>query len=253
MYRKKNHKKIKVLILSILCFSILIGLSIFFSQERNYSKVEKVIRDMGVHLKSFFLPKPEPYSPYLLEGIQQQLEEENMELKKMLELNSEKYQFIHATVISRDLDWYQEITINKGEKDGIQLDMAVISNQGLIGRVSKTAYSSSVVKLLTASSDDMKIAVDIQSGEEKIHGIIDDYLEEEDVIQVNNISKNKEIKLDDKVYTNGLGGIYPSGIYVGKVVDIAYDSLGLNKIVKVKPDSSYDILRYVTVIGREEE
>ena len=219
----------------------------------NYSKIEKIFHDIGTGIESIFIPKSKEYSQNLIEGINRELESENEELKKMLELNSEEYQLIHANVIKREIDWYQEITINKGEKDGIEVDMAVVSNQGLIGRITKTGYSSSVVKLLTASSNDMKIAVDIKNNEQSIHGIIDDYLEEESLLQVNNISKNSEISVEDKVYTNGLGGIYPSGIYIGTVVEITYDSLGLNKIIKVKPDATYDVLRYVSVVDRGSE
>lgn len=252
MFKKRNHKQNKILILSIIFF-LLILMTFYVTKNKNYSKIEKVIHDVGVGLESIFIPKTKEYSQSLIDGINQELATENQELKKMLELKDEEYSYIHATVINREIDWYQEITIDKGEKDGIQVDMAVISNQGLIGRISKTGYSSSIVKLLTASSNDMKVAVDIKNETGIIHGIIDDYLESESLIQVNNISKNAEINIEDKVYTNGLGGIYPSGIYIGKVVEVTTDSLGLNKIVKIKPDTSYDILRYVSVIDRRKE
>lgn len=251
MLKKKKHKKNKILIISIIVSLLFILVLYTVTQNRNYSKIEKIIRDIGVELESFFIPDANNYRQNLIDGVIKELEEENLELKKMLELNLEEYNVINANVIKREIDWYQEITINKGEKDGIKVDMAVISNQGLIGRISKTGYSSSVVKLLTASSNDMKVAVDIKNETEIVHGIIDDYLEDESLIQVNNVSKNSDIKLEDKVYTNGLGGIYPSGIYIGKVVEITSDSLGLNKIVKVKPDTSYDKLRYVSVIDRK--
>lgn len=252
MFKKKNNNQNKILIISIIFF-LLILMVFYVTKNKNYSKIEKVIRDVGVGLESIFIPKTKEYSQNLIDGINQELEAENQELKKMLELNNEGYSYIHATVIKREIEWYQEITIDKGEKDGIQIDMAVISNQGLIGRISKTGYSSSVVKLLTASSNDMKVAVDIKNETGIIHGIMDDYLETESLIQINNISKNSEIIVEDKVYTNGLGGIYPTGIYIGKVVEVTTDSLGLNKIVKVRPDTSYDTLRYVSVITRGKE
>lgn len=250
MLKKKKLKKYKSLIIIAIIFLLFLGIAFITTQNKNYSKLEKIIRDIGVKIESIFIPMTEDYSNNLIEGINQELEEENQELKKMLELEVEEYHLIHANVIKREIDWYQEITINKGEKDGIKLDMAVISNQGLIGRISKTGYTSSTVKLLTSNSTDMKIAVDIKNDQESIHGIIDGYLESESLVQVNNISKNSQINIEDKVYTNGLGGIYPSGIYIGKVVEITYDSLGLNRIIKIKPDTSYDTIRYVSVVDR---
>lgn len=244
--RKKDEFVIPLIILIILFTLMIFSLSI----NKNYSKIEIIFHDIGTSIQSIFIPKTKEYNQNLINGINQELEEENKKLKNMLDLNYEKYTFIHANVIKRDIEWYQEITIDKGKKDGIDLDMAVISNQGLIGRISKTGYSSSVIKLITSNSNDMKIAVDINNKTGGVHGIIDAYLEEESLIQVNNISKNSEIELDDKVYTNGLGGVYPSGIYIGKVVEITSDSLGLNKIVKVKSDFSYDKLSYVSIVVR---
>lgn len=249
--KRKTKQKKNLIILFLFLFSFLILLLFYINQNKNYSRIEKVIRDIGVNLESIFIPKVTVYNQEVIDGINKELLNENEELKQMLNLNSDKYLYINATVIKRELDWYQEITIDKGEKDGIKLDMAVISNQGLIGRISKTGYSSSVVKLLTSSSKNMKIAVDIKNDTETIHGIIDDYLEKETLIQINNVSKNTKVNINDKVYTNGLGGIYPSGIYIGKVVEVTEDSFSLNKILKVKPDISYDKLRYVSVIGGE--
>lgn len=213
-------------------------------------KIEKVFKDIGVRIENFLIPKVSIYDDEVVSGMNRELEEENQELKEMLELSSSEYHFIHATVVQREIDWYSELTIDKGEKDGIYPDMAVVSHHGLIGKIIKTTDHSSIVKLLSANANSMKVAVDIKNEIETFHGIIDGYLEEEALIQVNNINKNSNIEIGDLVYTNGLGGIYPSGIYIGRVVEVTYDSLGLSKIAKVKSDFSYDKLRYVTVIDR---
>lgn len=251
MFQQRKQKRKKTIVLTcIFVLSFFIWVYGISNQERGKFKLGNIVQDIGVRIESFFIPKMNEYDQNLFDGINQQLEEENNELKKMLELEFDNYHIVHANVISREIDWYQEIIIDKGEKDGIKQDMAVISNQGLIGRISEVRRSSSVIKLLTSNSNDMKIAVDIQTETEAIHGIINGYLHSESSISIDSISKNSDIKIGDKVYTNGLGGIYPSGIYIGQIVEIDYDSLGLNKIAKVKSDSSYDVLRYVTIIDR---
>lgn len=247
---KKCRKRRMIVSIFIFILSFFIWIYWITCQEYSRFQLAQTMHEIGVKLKTFFIPKMKEYDFNLIEGINKQLEEENAELKKILEFNLENYSTINANVISRELDWYQEITIDKGKKEGISVDMAVISNQGLIGRVTQVGSSSSVVKLLTSNSKDMKIAVDIKSETSNVHGIINGYLESESCIQVDNIPKNGDISIGNKVYTNGLGGIYPSGIYVGKIVDISYDSLSLNKIAKVKSDFSYDTLRYVTIIDR---
>lgn len=251
MFHHKKRKKKKMIISICVCFLLfMLWIFLIVECESNRFELGKVTQDIGVKIKGFFLPKLEEYHIDLIEGINQQLEEENLELKRMLELDLQSYRTIYANVISRQIDWYQEIIIDKGKIDGVQLDMAVISNQGLIGRISEIRDSSSVIKLLTSNSNDMKIAVDIKTEANTIHGILNGYLEEESSILIDNISKNYDIKVGDKVYTNGLGGIYPSGIYIGTITEVDYNPLGLNKIAKIKPDFSYDTLRYVTIVDR---
>lgn len=246
---KKQKKRIQFLLIGVLLL-FLVLIFIFANRKGNYLKIERIFHDIGATIEGFLIPRISNYDKEILFGINRELEEENKELAEMLEINSSEYHFIYATVIKRDIDWYLELTIDKGEKDGVLLDMAVISNYGLIGKIVKTTDHSSIVKLLSSNTSDMKVAVDIKNEEETFHGIIDGYLEGESLIQVNNIPKNSNIKVGDFVYTNGLGGIYPSGIYIGKVEEITYDSLGLSKIAKVKSNFSYDKLRYVTVVDR---
>ena len=247
--KKYKIKKKKILIIGIILFFFIL-IYIIGNSKNNYSKIEKITNEIGIFFEKIFIPKPESISNDINNGINEEIEKELNELKKILELDETKYNFIHANVIKRENDWYQTMTINKGEKDGIKLDMAVISSNNLIGRIIKTTNSSSVVKLLSASSNDMKVAVTIKTSDSEIHGILDDYLENENLIQVNNVLKTANIEIGNKVYTNGLGGIYPSGIYIGEVVDIKEDSLGLNKILKVKTNTSYDNIRFVSVVDR---
>lgn len=248
--RKKNwkqKKKFTWLGILVICLFFLFLLA---NKKGDYSKVEKYFKDFGYRLESFLIPKVSMNDQEMIEGINRELEEENQELSEMLELDSTEYHLIYATVIKRDVEWYQELTINKGEEDGIRLDMAVISNHGLIGKIVKTTDHFSIVKLLSTNQQDMKVAVDVKNSQETFHGIIDGYSLDEQVIQVHNLSKNSNIEVGNSVYTNGLGGIYPSGIYVGKVIEVTYDNLGLSKVVKVKPDISYEKLRYVSIVDR---
>ena len=67
---------------------------------------------------------------------------------------------------------------------------------------------------------------------------------------VKGIDKNSEIKIDDIVVTNGLGGIFPSGIYVGKVKKIEKDNYDLSKIVYIDIKDNFKNINYVMVLGR---
>ena len=242
-----NKVKIKKYILLISVTFVFILICIFYS-NKNYSKIEKISHEIGGYIEKKLIPTNFEFDN-VNDGINKELELELNELKQMLNLKESSYKFIQASVIKRDTNWYQEITIDKGEKDGIKSDMAVVSNDSLIGRVTKTTYSNSTVKLLTTNNNDMKVSVTIKTPNTEAHGIIDAYLEKENALKVNNVLKTSDIDIGAIVYTDGLGGIYPAGIYVGEVVEVTEDSLGLNKILKVKT-SSYDNIRFVSVIDR---
>ena len=252
MYKKKNKKK-KHLIIPII---IIIGFILVYLNDtyQTYTRLEIFIRDIGASIENLIIPKVKIDNTKLIDGLNKELERNNQELQKLLDLKIENYTLIQADVIRRDnIDWYQEITINKGKKDNLKINMAVVANDTLIGKIVKVSNNSSIVRLISSQSDNMKVSVNVETENEIVHGILNGYNLAENVILIDNINKNSDIKIGDKVYTNGLGGIYPSGIYIGVVSEITYDSLGLNKILKLKMNNKYDEIRYVTVISKEQK
>lgn len=248
MYNKKKVAKKYLLIVIIIIF--LLGFIYLDKKRTNYFFFERIIKNTVSQVENFLIPKVKVDYSNIVSGINRELEDENKELKKMLLLDSIDYQFIHADVIERNDLWYQEIKINKGSNDGIKTNMAVIANDGLIGKIIKVSNNFSMVKLLSSNDSDMKIAVDIRTNNSVYHGILNGYDNFSQTVNIINVSKDSDININDLVYTNGLGGVYPDGIYIGKVIDISYDSLGIEKNIKVKNDTSFDKLRYVSVVDR---
>lgn len=248
---KRKYKNKKIYLIKIVVGICLFLLVYFFATKENEWKIEKFLNNIGTNIEDFFIPNNKVNLDNIIVGINRELEEDNNELKSLLELKQDNYTFINADVINRKIDWYCELTINKGKNDGIEEDMAVVSQDGLIGRIKTLTKNSSVVTLISCNNSNIKVAVDVKTSEDTYHGIIDSY-SDNGLIQVSNINKISDIKLKDKVYTNGLGGIFPSGIYIGEIVEITTDSLGLSKVVYVKPRANYDKIRYVSVINRGE-
>ena len=67
------------------------------------------------------------------------------------------------------------------------------------------------------------------------------------------LDTNVEIKKDSIITTTGLGGIFPSGIYVGKVAEISKDTFDLATTVLVKSDVDFNDISFVTVLKRIEK
>ena len=245
MINKKKRKKVNKLPIILISISLIIAFY-FFNNYNFLNDIKITFKDIGSNIKKIFTIKLDDISDEIIIGIDSELLEENIELKKLLELDTNNFEFITCNIINRDIAWYNTLTLDKGKKDNITTNLAVISSKGLIGRIVEVGDNYSIVELIT-NKDFNKIAIDIK-GIENNHAILDSYDGENLIIK--NINKNSNISIGDKAYTNGLGGIYPAGIYIGQVIDIKSDELELAKELKVKPDTIYDNMRYVTVIRR---
>ena len=175
-------------------------------------------------------------------------------MKDLLNLNSTLVEnsYLNASVINRNLDFFSNtLTIDKGENNGVEIGLAVVTGKGLIGRVINTSYFNSTVKLLTSDDINNKISVKIKNGDNYIYGILSGY--KDGYLIIEGIDTNKEIIKDSIVTTTGLGGIFPSGIYVGKVSSITKDNFDLSTTVLVKSDVDFDDINFVTILKRIEE
>lgn len=184
-----------------------------------------------------------------------ELEKEIKELKKTLDLKNvlSDYKKINSTTLNRNLGyWYRNITIDKGKKDGIKKDMAVINSDGLIGTIYKTSNNTSTVQLLTSNQFN-KISVKIEVKDKYVYALLTKYNEEDNTFTLEGISENTEIPIDSKVTTTGMGSIFPSGILVGKVLSIETDSYDLAKIIKIKSEVNFNDINIVAVLKRNEK
>ena len=93
-------------------------------------------------------------SDEMKDSIINNLKEDNEELKKLnnINLSISDFDFINGTVIERNREyWFNTLTINKGTTDGVDIDMAVIDSNGLIGRISMVTKNTSTIKLITTT------------------------------------------------------------------------------------------------------
>lgn len=193
-------------------------------------------------------------SNQVYEGIVIEQAKEFEELKKINNLSSTLTEFdsITSLVITRNkMYWFNTLTINSGSKDGIVEDMAVISSDGLVGRITKVSLKTSEVKLITTSDINHKISVMIKNNADTIYGILSGYNKEKERLEVTSINKINEIEKNSLVYTSGMGGIFPSGILIGSVEEIIEDKYNVSKVIYIKPSSNFNDLKFVKVLKRK--
>lgn len=182
----------------------------------------------------------------------QTLAKENKQLKAELKLKNSltDYSTVSAAVMSRTpSSWQQQLVINKGQTSGIKKNMPVLSGGGLIGRVAEVNKTNSKVELLSdtsESSNRFSIVINGTDGK-SVNGIITGYNARTNELIMGQVTSTAKIKKGAKVVTNGMGGITPKGLYVGKVSRIGKDDYGLAKKVYIKPATNFNEIDIVTV------
>ena len=186
----------------------------------------------------------------------EELQKEVTELKSTLDLNAtlSEYSYVNATVVNRNIGyWYNTLVIDKGSKNGIKEGDAVITNQGLIGKIINVSNFSSTVKLLTSDDVSNKISIKITSDDGKYYGLLIGYDIKENIYKIEGITDSDKIEEGDIVSTTGLTDYFPSGILIGTVSKVVKDEYDLNSIIEVNPSVSFNDISIVTVLNRKSE
>ncbi len=187
------------------------------------------------------------------------LRSENQQLKDELGLQDlvTEYTVRRSNVISRNPDqWINQVIIDLGTMNGMELGMPVMNNNGLVGYISETNPTSSKVTLISnvdLSASKVSSEIILEGEEAAIQGIISEYKTDTNQLVMSQITSDAEIKPGTLVTTSGLGGAFPRGLVIGEVEDVRLDEQGLERLVFIKPLSDFNNIRIVSVIERSAE
>ena len=174
---------------------------------------------------------------------------ENERLRALIGYKQTMTQFdlVAARVIGREsATWSRMIVINRGRKDGVDADMAVVTEKGLVGHVVEAGWNTSKVQLILDPRS--SVGTIVQRAESRVAGIVQGDLDNPMMPQMVNIPKNADVVEGDVIVTSGFGGIYPKGIVVGLVSSLQNDSGGLLKVGLLEPAVDFQKLEDVMVI-----
>ena len=181
------------------------------------------------------------------------LQTENEELRKILgkEEDLRAYSPIQATVIGRSPDqWEDRLILDKGAKAGIAENMAVMTADGLIGKVTLVTPLTSTVELLTGGNANFRVSALVQSGVNEIHGLIEGYDSERGELLLKRVPSGFDIQPGQKVVSSGLGGIFPKGLVIGEITEVTTDEFALTKMAYIKPAAEFPMLDHVMIADR---
>jgi len=151
-----------------------------------------------------------------------------------------------AQVIGRDpTGWFKSVIIDKGKWAGLRLDMPVVNAFGVVGRV--VSVSSNYAKVLLII--DQNSAVDCLVQRSRDRGMLKGLMSE--ICKLDYMAKSNDITVGDIVVTSGLGGVFPKGLPVGRILDVKEISGELFKDIKIRTAVDFSKLEEVLVILEE--
>lgn len=177
--------------------------------------------------------------------------EENERLKELLALKESMadYSTVAASVISRSQNkWNNEIEINKGTIHGVDKGDAVITPDGVVGRVTQAGPNYAIVTTVMDSSSVIGIKVSRTGGTGLVEG--DDELANNMQCKLSFVDKNTPVIVGDIIETSGSGGIYPAGLVIGTVITVSAQRTGTLNYALIEPAVDFELLREVLVIKR---
>ena len=142
--------------------------------------------------------------------------------------------------------YFRTVTIDRGSGDGVHRDSAVVSPDGVVGRVVGDPGSRAAkVQLLV----DRSAAAGALIERTRVAGVV---MGNADlgVLQMEYVSNLDDVLLGDIVVTSGIDGIYPKGFVIGEV-EVVQRGSGLYKTIHVRPKVEFGDLEDVLVIVRE--
>lgn len=172
---------------------------------------------------------------------------ENTRLRNLLDFQEKlKLTTVVARVIAKDVSTeFRALRINRGTAAGIQQGMAVITNEGIVGRVLRaTSSTADVVTIL-----DLLSAVDSIVERSRSRGVVEGMTD--DTCQLKFVLRTDDIQVGDLLVSSGLGGIYPKGVPVGTVLKVAKKPFGISQDVEVKPSVDFTRLEEVMVVTQQ--
>ncbi len=179
---------------------------------------------------------------------QERLTEEAASVKRLKSLLGYKTRspspLVIASVIGREAShWYETLTLDKGEADGIAVGMGVVSPEGIVGRVSKTGPSYAQVLLITDRNSAVAVIVQRTRDEGIVQGISNGS------VRLKYLSHFSDAKPNDTVITSGLEGGFTKGLTVGRITEVKKQTDTALLQITITPSADLTRLEEVLIIA----
>lgn len=176
------------------------------------------------------------------------LTSENERLKSMLQLKeTSKYKVLTARIIGRDPSaWFDSSIINRGSLDGVALNMAVVTDGGLVGRVTAVGPLTSQVDLITYNKTGVGGIIG-EVGSSSALGVVNG-TSKKDLLEMKYVPGSVEVLVGQPVFTTGQDGIYPAGLKIGEIVSVVTGSATTPHTIQIQPAAKLNAMQEVGIL-----
>lgn len=247
---------------AFLLFLILEIISFTFIVERNRFQHNAVFHVTHTVASSFYNISNSILGYFNLKEINSSLSEENTQLKNQIvslqnQLTSmdstyipadNNLEYIEATVINNSISRPNNyMIINKGERDGLKTDMAVICSEGIVGIVSAVSNQFAIVETLlnNKAAVNARLTNSGEVGQLKWDGINYQYAYLEDIPRHVNVTEG------DTVVTSGYSIVFPKDILIGTVEKATLTDTDATYNLKIRLSTNFKTIRYVQIINNK--
>ena len=258
-FKKKDKQKFSLITL------IFLSILIIILSNLNYKLIQDIRKGINevIYRSSYFVSIPENklgelkiklsehltlYDDY--KSIKKELEDlkqnklsadylklENEKLRSLINENVSSNEILAKVITDKNSPFLKSVILNRGSKDNVKLGMAIMDNSFLVGQIIEVNFTNSRALLLSDLNSKIPVIVQppsiqaVSSGTGKDYGIIE--FTKDDI--------NYDLSEQDRIiYTSGLGGMFKSGIPIGRI----YKDSG-NKIIFFSDFSQLDYVKIV--------
>lgn len=212
----------------------LAGNNTFFTDINNLKEENEILKQKNSELEQALRE---------LENIKTQ----NETLKEYLDLANKygEYKTIPGYVINKDISNYtKSIVINIGKNDGVEKNMTVIADKGLVGHVISVTDNTAKVQTIIDTSSSVSCSMSTTKDSIVCKGTLD----EKSALKAMYIPTEANIIQGDSIETSGIGGIYPKGIHVGIIKKVTNTKNMIDRYALVEAAVDFEKLDTVLVI-----
>lgn len=177
------------------------------------------------------------------------IEEENDFLSDFLGLKEEHLDFAleDASVLGREATNYRTLlTLSKGTLHGIDVNMPIITEMGLIGHITEVGATWSKAVVITETASAVGGYIERSGALGVVEGTYE--LRTDGLCRMVYIEADSDIRIGDKVITSGIGGIYPRGLLIGRVSAVEVDENSRTLTATIEPAAELDSVSKVMIV-----